>query len=158
MSASQSPDRDEPERDSEWRVSGFKFRSELRIEMSKWKASRTNWMAGDASPGGKASPQAKSACAAANRASSCGGIVIADPSGPLCEQLSREELDAVCLALPKIELHAHLSGSVRESTLKELLLASGGESAYYPGSVAVEYGKAIFQDMHWFCGILLSFQ
>jgi hypothetical protein len=105
---------------------------------SKWKASRTNWMAEDSSPSGKASPQEKAACSAADRVSSCGRIVIADPSRPLCEQLSREELDAVCLALPKVELHAHLSGSVRESTLKELLLASGGECAHWHSSVDVE--------------------
>ena len=39
------------------------------------------------------------------------------------EERLRERRRELCKALPKIELHAHLNGSIRPETLKELLLA-----------------------------------
>ena len=39
---------------------------------------------------------------------------------PLTSILSKAELKALCVALPKIELHCHLSGSFRMSTLAKL--------------------------------------
>jgi hypothetical protein len=50
-----------------------------------------------------------------------------DMDKPLRDILSPNELDALCVAIPKVELHAHLSGTVREETLKQLLEAQNGE-------------------------------
>jgi len=41
----------------------------------------------------------------------------------------RAELAAFCRALPKVELHAHLSGSVRDATVREILQARSDERA-----------------------------
>ncbi len=42
----------------------------------------------------------------------------------MCAQQSSNELLEFCVALPKSELHAHLNGCVRLSTLKELAVAA----------------------------------
>jgi len=44
---------------------------------------------------------------------------------PLSDQLTISEIELLCQHLPKLELHAHLSGSVLESTLRELCISSG---------------------------------
>ena len=51
--------------------------------------------------------------------------LVRDPDKELNDQLTRAEIDLLCQHLPKIELHCHLSGSVLESTLRELCVANG---------------------------------
>ena len=96
---------------------------------NKWQAKRTTWVY--ESPTNKASPtrtvSQKAFFLQGNAdGENSGGFFISDVNKPLKSFLKEEELESLCLSLPKIELHAHLSGSVRESTLKELLVASGG--------------------------------
>ena len=90
--------------------------------MLKWKASRTTWIANESGipDQGAVSPLNKEADFERIKAS------ISDPKKPLSQQLSSADLDELCSALPKVELHAHMSGTVKESTLKQLLVASGG--------------------------------
>jgi hypothetical protein len=51
--------------------------------------------------------------------------LVRDPDKELNDQLTMAEIDLLCQHLPKVELHCHLSGSVLESTLRELCVANG---------------------------------
>lgn len=51
---------------------------------------------------------------------------ITDVDTPLKDILTSAEIEALSVAIPKVEMHAHLSGSIKESTLEELLVAQGG--------------------------------
>ena len=44
---------------------------------------------------------------------------------PLSDQMTAGEIEVMCQHLPKLELHAHLSGTVSESTLRDLCVANG---------------------------------
>ncbi|KAL4419191.1 hypothetical protein ABPG77_007781 [Micractinium sp. CCAP 211/92] len=48
--------------------------------------------------------------------------------GPAAAELYSEAQLAFCRALPKVELHAHLNGSIRESTIRELSVGLEGGS------------------------------
>ena len=50
----------------------------------------------------------------------------------LIDKLFSPEQLAFCRALPKVELHAHLNGSIRESTMVELAQRLPGGSAKLP--------------------------
>lgn len=52
-------------------------------------------------------------------------VPISSSRRPLVDILSHDELRSLCHNIPKIELHAHLSGTVKESTLNELGRAKG---------------------------------
>ncbi|KAL4425320.1 hypothetical protein ABPG75_009336 [Micractinium tetrahymenae] len=68
---------------------------------------------------------------AAKRAATA-GEARAGTAGPAAEELFSEAQLAFCRALPKIELHAHLNGSIRDSTIRELSAGLEGGSVSLP--------------------------
>ena len=81
--------------------------AERRRTSGTWKATRTSFTKDDA--------DAAKALGAGRRA--WDPALVRNVDKPLSEQLAAEELQVLCQHLPKLELHAHLSGSVLESTL-----------------------------------------
>lgn len=87
---------------------------------AKWKAGKSaqSWITAD---GQKAAEQGK-----AGGETPSFDLQITDVDTPLKNILTSAQIEALSVAVPKVELHAHLSGSIRESTLEELLVAQGG--------------------------------
>ena len=95
----------------------------------EWKATRTSFT----TEAGAERPQSAGSSGKAISFSSFSPVPLAEwdaalvhsADRPLSDQLTDAEIALLCRHLPKLELHAHLSGSVLESTLRELCLASG---------------------------------
>jgi hypothetical protein len=87
---------------------------------AKWKAGKSaqSWITAD---GQKAAEQGE-----AGGETPPFDLQITDVDAPLKDILTSAQIEALSVAVPKVELHAHLSGSIRESTLEELLVAQGG--------------------------------
>lgn len=85
----------------------------------KWKAGNVSnyWINKEDEVGANVKPPPRGSMA----------IVVPDVDTPLNMLMSRDEIEELCVAIPKVELHAHLSGTVLESTLRGLLVAQGGE-------------------------------
>ena len=88
---------------------------ERRRSSGTWKATRTSFTKEDA--------EVAKALGAGRRA--WDPALVRHVDKPLTEQLAADEVQVLCQHLPKLELHAHLSGSVLESTLQELCVTAG---------------------------------
>ncbi len=83
-----------------------------------WKPKDATWIRSSEGEAGKSQKEASIAAFQGT---------VDDTDKPLRDILSASELDSLCVTIPKVELHAHLSGTVREETLKQLLEAQNGE-------------------------------
>eukprot|EP00960_Hanusia_phi_P002176 62568-Hanusia_phi.AAC.3 len=98
-----------------------KDESQRSSKRTSWKPTRTSFVA----PEKQEEPQQEVHQTSDYEVKLPRKVPLSSSRKPLCDILSREDLRMLCHNMPKIELHAHLSGTVKESTLGELGRAKG---------------------------------